>query len=72
MDALRKSTGPKFDQLFLTGMIQHHGGALTMVNDLFATPSAAQDMHLFDFTAHIGVTQQGEIDEMRNMLAKEK
>jgi uncharacterized protein (DUF305 family) len=72
MDALRKSTGPKFDQLFLTGMIQHHGGALTMVKDLFDTPGAAQDMQLFDFTADIGVTQQGEIDAMRNMLAKEK
>ncbi len=72
MAALRKATGPKFDQLFLTGMIQHHGGALTMVKDLFDTPGAAQDMQLFDFTADIGVTQQGEIDTMRNMLAKEK
>jgi uncharacterized protein (DUF305 family) len=72
MDALKKSSGAKFDQLFLTGMIQHHGGALTMVNELFDTPSAAQDMQLFDFTADIGVTQQGEIDAMRNMLAKEK
>jgi len=72
MDALRKASGPKFDQLFLTGMIQHHGGALTMVKDLFDTPGAAQDMQLFDFTADIGVTQQGEIDTMRNMLAKEK
>ena len=72
MAALRKATGPKFDQLFLTGMIQHHGGALTMVKDLFDTPGAAQDPQLFDFTADIGVTQQGEIDAMRNMLAKEK
>ena len=72
MDALKKASGPKFDQLFLTGMIQHHGGALTMVKDLFDTPAAAQDMQLFDFTADIGVTQQGEIDAMRNMLAKER
>jgi uncharacterized protein (DUF305 family) len=72
MEALRKASGPKFDQLFLTGMIQHHTGALTMLDDLFATPGAAQDMQLFDFTADIGVTQQGEIDAMRNMLAKEK
>jgi uncharacterized protein (DUF305 family) len=72
MAALRKAAGAKFDQLFLTGMIQHHGGALTMVNDLFDTPSAAQDPQLFDFTADIGVTQQGEIDTMRNMLATEK
>ncbi len=72
MAALRKATGAKFDQLFLTGMIQHHGGALTMVKDLFDTAGAAQDMQLFDFTADIGVTQQGEIDTMRTMLAKEK
>ncbi len=72
MDTLRKASGAKFDQLFLTGMIQHHGGALAMVKDLFDTPGAAQDMQLFDFTADIGVTQQGEIDAMRNMLAKEK
>ena len=72
MDALRKASGAKFDQLFLTGMIQHHNGALIMVKDLFDTPSAAQDPQLFDFTADIGVTQQGEIDAMRNMLAKEK
>jgi uncharacterized protein (DUF305 family) len=72
MEALRKATGAKFDQLFLTGMIQHHTGALTMLDDLFGTPGAAQDMQLFDFTADIGVTQQGEIDAMRNMLAKEK
>lgn len=72
MDALRKATGPEFDHLFLTGMIQHHGGALTMVTDLFDTAGAAQDMQLFDFTADIGVTQQGEIDTMQNMLAKEK
>jgi uncharacterized protein (DUF305 family) len=72
MATLRKANGAKFDQLFLSGMIQHHGGALTMVNDLFDTPSAAQDPQLFDFTADIGVTQQGEIDTMRNMLATEK
>jgi uncharacterized protein (DUF305 family) len=72
MEALRGATGAKFDHLFLTGMIQHHTGALTMVDELFDTPGAAQDMQLFDFTADIGVTQQGEIDAMRNMLAKEK
>jgi uncharacterized protein (DUF305 family) len=35
MDALRKPSGAKFDYLFLTGMIQHHNGALIMVKDLF-------------------------------------
>jgi uncharacterized protein (DUF305 family) len=52
-------------------MIQHHTGALTMLKELFATPAAAQDAQLFDFTADIEVTQQGEIDTMKSMLAKE-
>ena len=40
MDALRKAKGAEFDRLFLTGMIQHHGGALTMVKDLYDTAGA--------------------------------
>ena len=72
METLRAATGAQFDHLFLTGMIQHHTGALTMLDDLFDTPGAAQDMQLFDFTADIGVTQQGEIDAMRNMLPEKK
>jgi uncharacterized protein (DUF305 family) len=72
MEALRKAKGPEFDHLFLTGMIQHHSGALTMVKQLFDTPGAAQDPLLFDFTSDVDNTQQAEIDIMRHMLAKEK
>jgi uncharacterized protein (DUF305 family) len=72
MEALRKSSGPDFDHLFLTGMIQHHTGALTMLKDLYATPGAAQDAQLFDFTADVEVTQSGEIGTMQSMLAQEK
>src|SRR2546426_202968 len=43
MDALKKANGAAFDQLFLTGMIQHHTGALIMVRDLFDTAGAGQD-----------------------------
>jgi uncharacterized protein (DUF305 family) len=68
MDALRKSTGPVFDHLFLTGMIQHHSGALQMVKDLFANPGAGQDPQLFDFATDVDNTQQAEIDIMRHML----
>ena len=46
MDALRKATGTEFDRLFLTGMIQHHTGALTMVKDLFDSPGAGQDAEI--------------------------
>jgi len=68
MDTLRKSTGPEFDHLFLTGMIQHHTGALQMVKDLFANPGAGQDPQLFDFANDVDNTQQAEIDIMRHML----
>ena len=68
MEALRKATGPEFDHLFLTGMIQHHTGALQMVKDLFANPGAGQDPQLFDFSNDVDNTQQAEIDIMRHML----
>jgi uncharacterized protein (DUF305 family) len=71
MKTLEKATGPEFDHLFLTGMIQHHTGALTMVKDLFKSPGAGQDPQLFDFASDVDNTQQAEIDIMRHML-KEK
>jgi uncharacterized protein (DUF305 family) len=71
MKALAAASGPAFDHLFLTGMIQHHTGALTMVKDLFRVPGAGQDPRLFDFASDVDNTQQAEIDIMRHML-KEK
>jgi uncharacterized protein (DUF305 family) len=68
MDALRKASGPEFDHLFLTGMIQHHTGALLMVKDLFANPGSGQDPQLFDFANDVDNTQQAEIDIMLHML----
>jgi uncharacterized protein (DUF305 family) len=72
MSALAKAKGAQFDHLFLTGMIQHHGGALSMVDDLFNTPGAGQDPVLFDFATDIENTQSAEIKIMRGMLDKEK
>jgi uncharacterized protein (DUF305 family) len=72
MSDLTKARGAQFDHLFLTGMIQHHGGALTMVEDLFNTPGAGQDPVLFDFATDIVSTQSAEIKIMRGMLDKEK
>ena len=68
MEALRNANGAEFDRLFLTGMIQHHNGALIMVKDLFANPGAGQDPQLFDFANDVDNTQQAEIDIMRHML----
>jgi len=71
MDALRKAKGADFDSLFLTGMIQHHNGALVMVKDLFDTAGAGQDADLFNFATDADNTQRAEIRIMQNML-KEK
>jgi uncharacterized protein (DUF305 family) len=72
MAALTKARGAQFDHLFLTGMIQHHGGALTMVDELFKTPGAGQDPVLFDFATDIDATQSAEIKIMQGMLDQEK
>ena len=72
MQALSKATGRAFDHLFLTGMIQHHTGALVMVRDLFDTPGAGQDAVLFDFASDVDNTQRAEINIMQGMLLKEK
>jgi uncharacterized protein (DUF305 family) len=53
-------------------MIQHHTGALTMVEDLFNTVGAGQDNVLFDFATDIDNTQRAEIRIMQGMLLKEK
>src|SRR2546425_5903934 len=68
MEALRKAKGAAFDQLFLTGMIQHHNGALIMVKDLFDTAGAGQDAELFNFTTDVDSGQRAEIRIMQTML----
>jgi uncharacterized protein (DUF305 family) len=70
MEALRKAKGAEFDHLFLTGMIQHHDGALTMVKDLFETAGAGQDAEIFDFATDADNTQRAEIRIMQSMLEK--
>jgi uncharacterized protein (DUF305 family) len=72
MAELAKAKGAEFDHLFLTGMIQHHNGALIMVDDLFNTPGAGQDSVLYDFANDIDNTQRAEIEIMRGMLKEKK
>jgi uncharacterized protein (DUF305 family) len=71
MTALRAARGAQFDHLFLTGMIQHHGGALTMVKDLFDTAGAGQDADIFNFATDADNTQRAEIKIMQSMLEEE-
>ncbi|MEP7342443.1 MAG: DUF305 domain-containing protein [Acidobacteriota bacterium] len=70
MEALRNAKGEEFDRLFLTGMIQHHGGALTMVKDLFDAAGAGQEAELFNFATDVDSGQRAEIRIMQNMLEK--
>jgi len=70
MEALRNAKGKEFDRLFLEGMIQHHGGALIMVKDLFDTAGAGQDSVLFNFTTDIDSGQRAEIRIMQKMLGE--
>src|SRR6266403_5581422 len=68
MDALKKAKGAQFDRLFLTGMIQHHNGALIMVKDLFDTAGSGQDAELFNFATDVDSGQRAEIRIMETML----
>ena len=68
METLKKAKGAEFDQLFLTGMIQHHNGALIMVKDLFDTAGSGQDAELFNFATDVDSGQRAEIRIMRAMV----
>jgi len=69
MKQLDAARGPEFDRLFLTFMIQHHSGAVSMVKDLFDTYGAGQDEVVFKFASDVNVDQSTEIARMQKMLA---
>ena len=66
LDAAR---GAEFDRLYLTMMIQHHRGAVAMVEQLFSSYGAAQDETVFKFASDVNVDQITEIARMERMLA---
>jgi uncharacterized protein (DUF305 family) len=68
MAALDRSRGVEFDRLFLTDMIQHHQGALTMVAALFDSPGAGQTPEIFGFATGVDADQRAEIARMQAML----
>ena len=70
MAELTAAKGPLFDELFLKFMIQHHTGALTMVDELFKTPGAGQEGDINAFAADVDSDQRMEIDRMRAMLGR--
>lgn len=68
LEELDAARGPEFDRLFLEYMIQHHQGAVTMVQELFRTDGAAQDAMVFKLASAIHVDQITEIARMQQML----
>lgn len=66
---LDKARGSDWDRLFLTAMIAHHEGAITMVNELLASNNAAQDDIVYRMSSDVYADQSTEIERMTKMLA---
>ena len=67
---LDKARGPAWDRLFLTFMIGHHEGAITMVDELFKSFGALQDDDVYTLASDIHADQTIEIERMRKMLSR--
>lgn len=68
IDELDAARGTRFDRLFLNYMIEHHRGAVSMVNTLLHTDGAAQDEAAFRLASDINADQTTEIARMQTML----
>lgn len=68
LNELAAAQGADFNRLFLKYMIEHHSGAVHMVDNLFGTDGAAQDEAAFRLASDIQVDQRTEIERMRMML----
>jgi len=69
MKALDAARDGKFDELFLTGMIQHHKGALTMVADTRAA-GGGKETNIGDFLNQVDNDQRAEIVRMYGLLGR--
>lgn len=67
--ALDKARGSDFDRLFLTAMIAHHEGAVSMVNELLASHNPANDDLVYKMASDVYADQTTEIERMTKMLA---
>jgi uncharacterized protein (DUF305 family) len=68
MAELEEARGTEFERLFLRFMIQHHEGALQMVEELFAASGAANDDFIYKMASDTFADQGIEIDRMQRML----
>ncbi len=69
MATLAAARGSEFDRLYLENMIQHHQGALDMVEDLLDQRGSVQDPLLYEFTSDVTSDQTSEIERMVTLLA---
>ena len=69
MKALETARGAKFDELFLTGMIQHHKGALKMVVDVRAA-GGGKETNIGQFLNEVDNDQRMEIVRMYGLLGR--
>jgi uncharacterized protein (DUF305 family) len=65
---LDRARGPEFDRLVLASMIEHHKGALTMVDQLFASQGAGEEEGVYRFASDVYADQSTEIERMERML----
>ena len=68
LEELAEARGSEFNRKFLTFMIEHHEGAVYMVDQLFSADGAALDREIFDLASGINAEQITEIERMRQML----
>ena len=68
MAQLDRARGTEFDRLFLQFMIRHHQGAITMVEELFASHGAAQDEFVFRLASDVYADQTTEIEFLQILL----
>ena len=70
LEQLGSARGSEFDRLFLTFMIRHHEGALTMVARLFSSAGAVQEPEIAGFANDVNADQRAEIRRMQALLEK--
>jgi uncharacterized protein (DUF305 family) len=67
---LDEAKGVNFDRAYLRLMIQHHAGALKMVDDLFNAPLAGQEVDVNVFANDVVTAQTAEIGIMQKLLTQ--
>ena len=70
MAELERSEAAAFNRLFLELMIDHHDGAVTMVEELLELPGSAYDPVLLEFTTDVTNDQTAEIERMHALLVR--